>query len=292
MIALGIDIGGTAIKVAAVRDGEVPWTRRSAAYARPDRAQLIAALREAAARNAEELPERTDAIGLCVPGLLDPASRTIISSANVPGLLGAPLDAILAAALGPGLPPATLLSDAVATAADVYVSRRLTGRLFLLALGTGVGAAVWDAESGPLRVDGDSPGHFGQLDVSLDDHPPLGPDGGAGSLEAYIGAPALRRQYGDDFYAKLPTLAPDAPPLRALARAIRIGQAIYRPHHVCLAGGIGIALKPALPGLRARIDEHLTNIARPGWTLSCGDHEYHAAIGAARLAGGGGNGYR
>jgi predicted NBD/HSP70 family sugar kinase len=283
MISLGVDIGGTAIKVAAVRDGEVLWTRRSAAYARPDRAELIAALREAAGEKG--FPERVDAIGLCAPGLLDPTSHTIISSANVPGLLGAPLDEILAAALGPGLPRATLLSDAVATAADVYVSRRLTGRLLLLALGTGVGAAVWDEQSGALRVDGDSPGHFGQLDVSLDDHPPIGPDGGAGSLEAYLGAPALRRAYGDDFYAKLPTLARDSLPLRALARAVRIGHAIYRPQHLCIAGGIGIGLKPALAALRALIDEGLTNIARPHWSLSCGDHEYHAANGAARFAG-------
>jgi hypothetical protein len=74
--------------------------------------------------------------------------------------------------------------------------------------------------------------------------------------------------------------------MRALARAVRIGHAIYRPHHVCLAGGIGVALTPALPGLRARIDQHLTNIARHGWTLSCGDHAFHAALGAARLSAG------
>ncbi|MBV9490447.1 MAG: MFS transporter, partial [Verrucomicrobia bacterium] len=62
-----------------------------------------------------------------------------------------------------------------------------------LALGTGVGAAVLD-DGVPLRVDGDSPGHLGQIDVSLDDRAPIGPDGGAGSLEGYLGVPAIRRE--------------------------------------------------------------------------------------------------
>ena len=57
---------------------------------------------------------------------------------------------------------------------------------------------------------------------------PIGPDGGAGSLEAYIGVPALMRQYGsmDAFFGRLQIM--DAP-MQALARAIRICHAIYRP---------------------------------------------------------------
>jgi predicted NBD/HSP70 family sugar kinase len=280
MTSLGIDIGGTSIKAAALRDGTLLWTRRSRAYERPDRGRLIDALREIAA---SEEDFRFDAVGLCVPGLLDRKTRTITHSANVPGLVGTPLDEILHAGLSQNLPPAALLTDAAAAALDLYASRQISGRLLLVVLGTGVGAAVWD-ENGPLHVDGDSPGHFGQLDVSLDDTPPLGPDGGAGGLEAYIGAPALRARYGDDFFTKPPTLPPTAPPLRALARAIRIGHAIYRPHHVCLAGGIGNAFAPLLPAIRALVERDLTSIARPGWTLTCGEHDFHAAIGAARHA--------
>jgi predicted NBD/HSP70 family sugar kinase len=276
--SLGIDIGGTSIKLAALRDGKVTWTGRSAAYARPTREQLIATLRAMA------IPSSPSVLGVCLPGLFDPATRTITNSVNVPGLIGTPLDAILAAALGTGLPSAAVFSDATATAVDVYLSRGLSGRLLLLALGTGIGAAVWDEDAGPLRVDGDSPGHFGQLDVSLDDRPPLGPDGGAGSLEAYLGAPALAQAHGAGFYAQLPRLPISSPPLRALIRAIRIGHAIYRPHHVCLAGGIGTALRSMLAALHGAANSNLTNVARAGWTLTCGEHDLHAAIGAARMA--------
>ena len=73
-------------------------------------------------------------------------------------------------------------------------------------------------------------------------------------------------------------------PMRALARAIRIGHAIYRPHHVCLAGGIGNALAPLLVELQTAISLNLTCIARPNWTLTSGDSDFHAAIGAAKAA--------
>ena len=279
MTSLGIDIGGSSIKCAATRDGQTLWTRRSGQYRQPSRAQLVAALREAAG----DLSAPYDAVGLCLPGLLDRPNRRVTLSINVPALTNEPLDAVVADALGALSPRATLLTDAHAAAYDIYASSRFSGRLLLLVLGTGVGAAVWD-ESGPLHVDGESPGHLGQMDVSLEDEIIVGQDGGAGSLEAYLGTAALRGRYGDDFVAKLPTLSVDEAPLRALARAIRIAHAIYRPHHVCLAGGIGNALGPTLPILQALINKDLTRIARPGWTLTCGNSDYHAALGAAGLA--------
>jgi predicted NBD/HSP70 family sugar kinase len=301
MTSLGIDIGGTSIKIAALRDGQTLFTRRGAPYQQPDRAQLTATLRETLAHN---LPP-FDTVGLCVPGLFDRATRTVTHSINIPGLNGFPLDDLLTACLP--LPPSsdtpgegrdggpqsqianmksqipTLLTDTHAAAYDLYTSRSLTGRLLLLALGTGVGAAVWD-HAGLLRVDGESPGHFGQIDVSLDPLPPIGPDGGSGSLEAYLGAPALRLRYGEHFASLLPSLPITDPPLRALARAVRIAHAIYRPHHIVLAGGIGNLLRPLMPALRELICTHLSRIARPDWTLNCGDDDYHAARGAAKLA--------
>ncbi len=58
----------------------------------------------------------------------------------------------------------------------------------MISLGSGVGMSVLD-DGVPLAVDENSPGHLGQINVSLDSNPPIGPDGGAGGLEAYIGAP-------------------------------------------------------------------------------------------------------
>ena len=42
MISLGIDIGGTTVKAAALRDGAVLWTGQSGAYARPDNKKVSA----------------------------------------------------------------------------------------------------------------------------------------------------------------------------------------------------------------------------------------------------------
>jgi glucokinase len=280
MTSLGVDIGGTSVKLAALRDGQAIWTARSDMYVRPDRGQLIAALRQAGGKVEGET---FAAAGICVPGLMDDARTRVTLSVNVPGLVDQPFVELLRDAFGPAIPTPVPLADAGAAAYDIYHSQKMAGRLLVLVLGTGVGAAVVD-EAGLLRVDGDSAGHLGQIDVSIEGQPVIGPDGGAGSLEGYIGAAALRERYGEDFATKLATLDATAPPLLALARTIRISHAMYRPHHVMLAGGVGIALQPVLPILRELTEKNLTSIARPGWTLACGEGDYHAAVGAARYA--------
>jgi predicted NBD/HSP70 family sugar kinase len=273
-VGIGIDIGGTSVKVAAVGPrGGVLWAARGEPYGRPSVRQLAAAIRTAAAGRAAG----GAAVGVCVPGILDASRTTVVQSVNLPALNGTRLDSLVAEALGPGAAAGgvAVTSDAVATAFDLQESRRLPGRLFLLAIGTGVGAAVLD-DGTPLRVDGDSPGHFGQIDVSVEDHPVVGPDGGAGSLEGYLN--------GRDLADRVETIDVDDPAMKALVRAIRIAQAIYRPHHVCLAGGVGIRLGRLVPALREAVARDLTNIARADWTLSAGDSDFHAAWGAARLA--------
>jgi glucokinase len=283
MNGIGIDIGGTSVKLAAVaRDGRVMWTARSSTYRSPDAGRLAAAIREAAAGRVEPGAIGDTTVSLCVPGLMNDDKTVVRHSVNVPGLNGVRLDELAAAALG-GKPAAvSVATDAYATAFDLYESLRPTGRLFLLAIGTGVGASVLD-EGRPLHVDGESPGHFGQIDVSVEGHSVIGPDGGAGSLEGYISSAALAARYGPA-EAWLRAMRAEDPPLRALARAIRIGHAMYRPHHVFLAGGIGIRLEPFLTELRRMVGNQLTGIARPGATPQVAQSDFHAAQGAARLA--------
>src|SRR5947209_513726 len=281
MTSLGVDIGGTSVKMAALRDGEILWTGRSEMYARPTTEQLITAFHQASASRVETHP--FDSAGVCVPGLMDDAKTKVTLSVNVPGLVDQPLSDLLRNALGPAVPTPVAMADAAAAAYDIYHSSKLSGRLLVLVLGTGVGAAVVD-EAGLLRVDGDSPGHLGQIDVSLEGHPVVGPDGVACSLEGYLVYASLRDRLGPDFATQLASLARTDPALLALARALRIAHALYRPHHVILAGGIGLALRPHLAMLKELTERQLTRIARPGWTLDCGDGDYHAAAGAARYA--------
>lgn len=278
MKTLGIDIGGSSIKLALLDGGEAIWTAQSRSYSRPDTSSLINTLRDAATGR----PGGATRAGLCVPGLLDPVTRRIVQSVNLPCLTELPLDELLRRAFPGETLELLIANDAVAAGVDVTSTLALEGRSLVLALGTGVGAAVLD-DGKPLIVEGDSPGHIGQVDVSLTDAPPIGPDGGAGSLEAYMGVPALVRQYGqmERFFA---AASVDDASLRALTRAIRIGHAIYRPNHVVLVGGVGIRLRDRIQPLKAAIDRHLTSIAREDWTLHCGHHDFHAAQGAARIA--------
>jgi glucokinase len=276
MALLGIDIGGTSVKMASLEGDHVLWTGVSPPYSQPNRAELIESIcRAAAGRECQ-----AERVGLCVPGLMDPLRRMVTLAVNVPGINGVPLNAIVFEALGISNMPLRLTGDAVATGLGIWFARKLSGRLLCIAIGTGIGAAVLD-DGVPLRVSGDSPGHLGQVDVSLDDDPPVGPDGGAGGLEGYLGTAALRATYGDDISTAINRWHGDEPPLRALARAIRVCHAIYRPDHVVLAGGLGIRMGHVLSPLRARVDDRLTRVARPNWTLSTGDSDYHAAIGAA-----------
>jgi glucokinase len=283
MDGIGIDIGGTSVKLAAVgRGGQVMWTARSPKYDRPDADGLAAAILEAAGGRINPGAIGGAAVGLCVPGLLNEEKTVVRQSVNVPGLNGVRLDELVARALGAVPAAVSVATDAYATAFDLYQTLRPRGRLFLLAIGTGVGAAVLD-EGRPLHVDGESPGHFGQMDVSIEGHPVIGPDGGAGSLEGYMSSAALAARYGLG-NAWLTRMGPEDPPLRALARAIRIAHAMYRPHHVFLAGGIGIRLGPFVRDLHRLVAHRLTGISHADATLSLGDSDFHAARGAARLA--------
>lgn len=278
MSALGIDVGGGSVKAAALDNNATQWTAQSERYTDPSFDDIVRAIRQVVAgRNTSPTH-----VGLCVPGILDDDQTRIALSVNLPKLNGLPLADVVTAALGK--PPATLriMNDTTAAAYDLYLGRKLPGRLFLMVLGTGVGVAVMDAD-GPLRVDGDSPGHFGQMDVSIEGAPVVGPDGGAGSFEGYVGAAALAKAYGSAAGA-LDAMTVTDPAGQAIVRAIRIAHAMYRPHHIVLAGGVGIRLTRLRDDLFAAVNHQLTRIARPGWTLSFGDHDFHNAAGAARAA--------
>jgi predicted NBD/HSP70 family sugar kinase len=279
MKSLGIDIGGSSAKLALMDGGRTVWTAQSPFYARPSTEQLTDALR--ATLNGKLLA--ADAAGICVPGLLDRERRTITLSVNVPGLMGVRLDDIVHRAFGADVPDVQILNDAVSTATDVIASKQLKGRVVSIAIGTGVGMGVLD-DGVPLFIEGASPGHIGQIDVTIPgDEDVIGPDGGRGSLEGYIGVPALVARYGStEEFIERASVNDSA--IRALVRAIRICHAIYRPAHVVLVGGIGIRLKRLDRQIKAACDDRLTSVADRNWRLHFGDHDFHAALGAARLA--------
>ena len=276
--SLGIDIGGTSVKLVMLIGERVEWTGQSAFYSRPTTQQLVEAMKDAARGRVTP----TNVAGLCVPGRYDPAARMITLSVNVPGLMNVKLDELIARAFGGAVTRVEIVSDTVAAAYDLFVLRNLRGRLVSIALGTGVGMAVLD-DGVPLFIEGPSPGHVGQVDVSIAGDDVIGPDGGAGSLEGYLGVPALVKRYGSVETFLERATAEDGS-IKALVRAIRICHAIYRPQHVTLVGGVGTRMKRLMDDIRRAVDTNLTSVADRAWTLSAGEHDFHAAAGAARLA--------
>jgi predicted NBD/HSP70 family sugar kinase len=281
MNSLGIDVCGSSVKLACVQsDGQVLFQAQSETYARPGRDELTEVIRRAIAGRFDG---RNGAVGICVPGLRERGGHVVLKSVNLTVLDGLNLDDLIKDALGGEPAHIEVMTDAVASAFDIYATGNLAGRLCALALGTGIGAGVLD-DGQPLHVDGESPGHLGQMDVSIEGEPVIGPDGGAGSLEGYLGAPAIVKRYGADMAQNLSRFTSEDPPMKALARAIRICHAMYCPHHVALLGGVGIRMQHLVPTIRAMVEKDLTRIARPGWTLVCGTDDFHAARGAARFA--------
>jgi len=286
---LGIDIGGTSTKLLLRSRNGTERRLTTAPYARPTLDELAETVRAGLAELdlAETEPIVT---GCCVPGKLAVGSSgradTVAYSANLACLNGLDVGAFVSGVLAGRASHVAILPDSIATALGSHNAEPSTGRLLCLALGTGVGGALL-VDGAPVTVAPGSVGHLGQLDVSLDDHAPLGPDGGRGSLEAYIGLPALRARFGESPEAVrdgIDTMDADDPALRALARALRIAHAIYTPDQVRLLGGIGALLSAHLDTIARLVNDSLTGVANRAWTLHAGDDPYDAASGAASIA--------
>lgn len=282
---IGIDVGGSSVKAAMLVAGRPSVTAQSDRYDAPTFEELRGAVKTAITRLGPEAQGVTRA-GLCIPGVRDCEGLTIVESVNLPAVVGVRIDVLLRDACGRAMNLAAVVSDVHAAAVDIHACRPEPGRLLVIAMGTGVGACVLD--NGKLfTVAGASSGHVGQMDVSLDipgEEPPLGRDGGRGSLEAYVGLPALEARYGRHLEHVVAVLDETSPPLLALARAVRICHAIYRPDCVTLAGGVGAMLAGKLELLRSMIGRDLTRLARPSWRLEAASNVFHAAVGAARVA--------
>lgn len=283
MNALGLDIGGTAVKAALLgADGRVRLGV-SEAYSRPDRDSLHAAIAQAVGR-LEASP--ADVVGLCVPGRRSRDGRCVELAVNAPGLEGEPFERIVLRAVGRAV-PFRVFGDAEAATADTAMDHPDRQRVLGIAVGTGIGVSLL-VDGAPVGLAGSGIGHLGQIDVGPmePEHPAglVGPDGGRDSAEAYLGVPALQRRFGADFIARLADMPADDPAIRTLIRLIRIGLAVYTPDLVLILGGLGLALAPRAKAIDQAVRQDLTRVAPAGWQLAFGTCRHHAARGAARLA--------
>src|ERR1043166_545836 len=138
--AIGIDVGGTAIKAGVVspsgdvlaRDGLATLTQEGPDAIIPQIAQLIGRMRQG---------REVVAVGVGMPGTLDVANGIVHAAPNLPGWLEFPLVRKLSAAIGL---PVTLENDANCAAIGEHTCGAGAGlqHMVLLTLGTGIGGGM------------------------------------------------------------------------------------------------------------------------------------------------------
>ncbi|WP_067249819.1 ROK family protein [Microbacterium resistens] len=186
---LCIDFGGTGIKIAVAADDRILSSARL--DARRDAGDLDAAAASARALLAEA-GDAPDAVGIAVPGVVDPDSgRMLHANAKYDAFRDLDLRAWSAAEFGA---PAVVENDARAALVGETTSGVAAGErdAVLVTLGTGIGTAAQIAGV-PLRG---RRGHAGILGghVTIDRNGPVCPCGNVGCGEALASSASLAQQ--------------------------------------------------------------------------------------------------
>ena len=285
---IGIDLGGTAIKLARfTAEGELlaELERPTPQPAVPGAVTM--ALCEAVA---ELDPEREAAlVGVGLPGPMDAAARVARVCINLPGWEEVPLAAWLEPQLQRRVTLANdgncaVVGEAWRGAAQGYAD------VVLLTLGTGVGGGV--LLNGALFS-----GHNGAAaEPGLIGVDPAGPacnSGNRGSLEQYASIAALHRLCDRD--PRELSEAADAGDPEALAVWDQYGSTlgvgvsslvyVFTPQLVLLGGGLAGASRHFLPAVRREVERRVQAVSREGLRLeACALGNGAGRLGAAKLA--------
>jgi glucokinase len=296
---IGVDIGGTAVKIGAV-DGmdfklltsiERPFdvAKSSADFL----AGLVASCRELE----RQIGQTAQAVGVCAPGYGDPDTGALSDGgANVPVLRGYPLARRLSEGLGI---PAKFENDGVAAALGEvrFGAGRPFRRMLMLTLGTGVGGCVL-IDGQVMRGARGEPPEVGA--IILEDGGPVFSSGRPGSLESFACAKGFLAAYRaaggkeplSDVQGLFAIASSDSAAATAInATARRIAQAIGALTNALALDGcvIGGGIAQAGDVLIANIAEHLPAftwpLLRDGLSLVRAAHGANSGlIGAASLA--------
>ena len=285
---IGIDLGGTAIKLARFsRSGDL---LAEAQLPTPQPA-VPGAVTMALCEAVEELdPQRLAAVvGIGLPGPMDAAARVARVCINLSGWEEVPLADWLEPRLERRVTLANdgncaVVGEAWRGAAQGY------GDVVLLTLGTGVGGGV--LLNGSLFT-----GHNGAAAepglIGVDPEGPACNSGNRGSLEQFASIGALRR-LSEREPRELGRAAAAGDP-EALAVWDRYGSSLgvgitslvymFTPQLVLLGGGLAGAAPHFLPALRREVESRVQAVSREGLRIeACALGNGAGRLGAARLA--------
>ncbi len=278
---IGIDLGGTKTRVAAVGfDGKILATRQGPTDARdPKRGlealaglakEVIAEVGGSAGSDAASAGAPTPvAAGLGAPGPLDLAGGRVLEAPNLPGWNGFPVVRQLWQALGV---PVVLENDANAAAVGEHRFGAAAGLsdFFYVTLGTGVGGAVF-MDGRLRRGTAGGAGEVGHVQVDPDG-PPCG-CGRRGCVEVFAAGPGIARAAGkeraEDVFAA--AAAGDAAARdalrtagRALGRGLGFAVSLLDPQAIVIGGGIAGAAPDGLAVYLEAAREVLAGAFVPG----------------------------
>lgn len=288
MNVIGIDLGGTAIKLGIfTADGNC---LKSLTVDTPQPATPEAVLSQMVDAIAQIDPDnQCMAIGVGTPGPADATGRIAKVAINLAGWENIPLADWLETKTGK---PTILANDAnCAGLGEAWLGAgRNFQDLILLTLGTGVGGAI--IIDGKLFIGRE--GAAGELGlISLYPDGPMCNSGNQGSLEQHTSIAAIRRRTGKE-PAELGRLAQvgDTEALTFWQEygkdlGISIGNLIYvlTPQAVIIGGGISASFEYFLPAMQAEIEKRVLPTSRVGLQILPAELGNSAGmVGAAKLA--------
>lgn len=285
---IGVDLGGTAIKLGRFTETGVCLQALTVATPQPALPEAVAAA-IAAAIEQVDLESQVIAIGVGTPGPADTAGRIARLAINLPGWQNIPLADWLEAKTGR---PTVLENDAnCAVLGEAWLGAgRKFRHLILLTLGTGVGGAV--ILNGELFVGRN--GAAGELGlVTLNPDGPPCNSGNNGSLEQYASIRAIQRRTGLDpveLGARAKAGDPEALAFwQAYGRDLGAGLAssiyVLTPEAVVIGGGVCGSAEFFFPAVVAEINRRVLPNSREGLQLLRAELGNQAGmVGAARLA--------
>lgn len=285
---IGIDLGGTAIKLGRFRQDGTCLESLSVATPQPATpTAVVDAMVEAITQLNRD--RKTVAIGVGTPGPADAMGRIAKVAINLAGWHDVPLAEMLEAKTGC---PTVIANDAnCAGLGEAWLGAgRRFRNLILLTLGTGVGGAIiWD---GNLFIG--HQGAAGELGlITLNPDGPMCNSGNQGSLEQYVSVQAIRRRTGKE-PAELGVMAKDGDPFalefwESYGRDLGAGLAsliyVLTPEAIIIGGGVSASAEFFFPTALAEIERRVLPSSRIGLQLLVAELGNQAGmVGAAKLA--------
>lgn len=285
---LGIDLGGTAIKLGRFTpDGDCikALTIPTPQPAFPE--SVLLAIVDAIAEL--DPNHQACAIGVGMPGPTDAAGRIARIAINLPNWIDVPLADWLEAKTG----RSTILSNDANCAGlgEAWIGAGRSFRNFiLLTLGTGVGGAI--ILNRELFIGhGGAAGELGLISLDAEGAPCN--SGNRGSLEQHISVPAIRRRTGkepDELGRLARSNDPEALKFwRAYGRDLGVGLTsliyVLTPEAIIIGGGVSASAEFFLPSAIAEIEQRVMPTSRQGLQVITAELGNRAGmVGAAKLA--------